>query len=189
MTSLSTTLRTLPDTGSRPIWLLRHCSMIRVYLRAQASWARQRPAWPEQASSIHLRNGWIKIDRTDSSCSHYLSTICHSHSNMSAATNNAISKPGSAVPNPGGEDLTPVAVSPAGTINATAGAAAAPGSGPEVPGSVAGASTGTSGGEGLLQRAQAMAQPVSSFPPSTFPRMVGMVGMVWKGKARRAPRS
>lgn len=75
---------------------------------------------------------------------------------MSAATNNAISKPGAAVPNPGGpggEDLTPVAVSPAGTLGS---------SGPEVPGSAAGVSTGSSGGEGLLQRAQAMAQPVST---------------------------
>lgn len=75
---------------------------------------------------------------------------------MSAATNNAIAQPGATVPNPGGpggEDLTPVAVSPAGTLGS---------SGPEVPGSAAGVSTGSSGGEGLLQRAQAMAQPVST---------------------------
>lgn len=65
-----------------------------------------------------------------------------------------------AVPNAGGEDLTPVAVAPlSGGVGGGAGAPGAPG--PEVPGSVAGASTGTSSGEGLLQKAQAMAQPVS----------------------------
>lgn len=87
---------------------------------------------------------------------------------MSSATNNAMAKPGAAVPNPGGEDLHPVAVSadavsPVGTVPGAgtgAGVGADGALGPEVPGSAAGASTGHSAEGGLLQKAQAMAQPV-----------------------------